>query len=102
MTFLDSDFYKKPFCTQKELAEHWGVAQSTIIEKENEGLIQRVKGFGCRYSVKQIMDIDGFNDDISHINVMRTIRENKKLQKENEELKNTILKIRNISLMEVI
>lgn len=102
MTFLESSFYKKPFCNQKELAEHWGVSQSTIIEKENEGLIQRVKGFNCRYSVKQIMEIDGITDNINHINVMRTIRENKRLKEENEELKNTILKIRNISLMEVI
>lgn len=102
-TFLDSDFYQKPFCTQKELMDHWGIKKDKFYELENQGIITRVEEIGCYYSVKDVMEIDRLNvGDINKINFARVLKEKKELEKENEKLKNTLASIRNITLMEVI
>lgn len=88
MTFLDDEFYKKPFCSQEELALHWQISISHLKKLEDDGLIRRVESIGAKkvkYPVKRVMEIEGLKEDISLIDYRRLKRENKLLKEQLQE-----------------
>lgn len=101
MTFLESDFYKRPFCSQKELAEHWEVSVGHIKKLEEDGIIERVEEIGGRavkYSVKKIMDIEGIKDEFQLMNYKRALKKNKELQEQVNYYEDLLGKIRGLMI----
>lgn len=80
--------------TVEEVAEVLGVSKSSVYNLRNAGTIhQLTKLPGVLFSVKEIQNLAGLENEINAVNYRALKAENEELAEENARLKNDIKKI---------